>query len=61
MNHSRRKHSTDSQGDTEHFRTIEKILLGSPRRRWEENIRKDLKEIGVKTKNLIHLIQERDY
>ena len=25
--------------------------LGSPRRRWEDNIRMDLKDIGIKTRN----------
>ena len=28
-----------------------KRLLGKPRRRWEGNIRMDLKEIGISTKN----------
>ena len=30
-----------------------KILLGRPRRRWEDNIRKDLKEICINTMNLV--------
>ena len=28
-----------------------KIHLGRPRRRWEDNIRMDLKEIGINTRN----------
>ena len=36
-----------------------KISLGRPRRRWEDNIRMDLKEMGINT-NLIHSSQERD-
>ena len=32
---------------------IGKILLGSPRRRWEDNIRINLKEIDINTKNWI--------
>ena len=35
--------------------------LGRPRHRWEENIRMDLKEIGVNTRNWIDLTQDRDY
>ena len=38
-----------------------KILLGWPRRRWEENIRMNLKEIGISTRNWIDLAQYRDY
>ena len=28
-----------------------KTLLGRPRRRWEDNIRMDLKEIGINMRN----------
>ena len=35
--------------------------LGRPRRRWEENIRMDLKEIGNNTRNWVYLTQDRDY
>ena len=28
-----------------------KILLGRPRRRWEDNIRMNLEEIGINAKN----------
>ena len=35
--------------------------LGRPRRRWEGNIRMDLKEIGINTRNQIDLAPERDY
>ena len=38
-----------------------KRLLERPRRRWEDNIRMDLKEIGINTKNLVDLAQDRDY
>ena len=31
-----------------------KRILGKPRRRWEDNIRMDLKEIGIK--GLFHLV-----
>ena len=35
--------------------------LGRPRRRWEDNIRMDLKEIGINTRNVVDSAQERDY
>jgi hypothetical protein len=38
-----------------------KIPLGRPRHRWEDNIRMDLKEIGINTRNWIDLAQDRDY
>ena len=35
--------------------------LGNPRRRWEDNIRMDLKEIGINTRNWVDSAQDRDY
>ena len=35
--------------------------LGSPRRRWEDNIRIDLEEIGINTGNWVDSAQDRDY
>ena len=35
--------------------------LGRPRHRWEDNIRMDLKEIGINTRNWVDLAQDRDY
>jgi hypothetical protein len=35
--------------------------LGRPRRIWEDNIRMDLKEIGINTKNWVDLAQDRGY
>ena len=35
--------------------------LGRPRRRWEDNIRKGLKEIGINMRNWVDLAQDRDY
>ena len=40
---------------------IGKKLLGMPRRRWEDNIRIDLKEIVINTRNWVHSAQDRDY
>jgi hypothetical protein len=38
-----------------------KIPLGRPRHRWDCNIRMNLKEIGINTRNCIELAQNRDY
>ena len=38
-----------------------KRSLGRPRRRWEDNIRKDLEEIGVNAGNWVDSAQDRDY
>jgi hypothetical protein len=35
--------------------------LGRPRRRWEDNIRIYLKEIGINTRNWVDATQDRDY
>ena len=35
--------------------------LGRPRRRWEDNIKMDLKVIGISTKNWVDSAQDRDY
>ena len=35
--------------------------LGRPRGRWEGNIRMDLEEIGISTRNWINSVQDRDY
>ena len=35
--------------------------LGRPRRIWEDNIRMDVKEIGINTRNWVDLAQDRDY
>ena len=35
--------------------------LGRPRRRWEDNIRMDLEEIGINVGNWIDSAQDRNY
>ena len=40
---------------------IGKRLLGRPRRTWEENIRIDIKEIAINTRNWDDSPQDRDY
>ena len=34
--------------------------LRRPRRRWEDNVRMDLKEIGINTRNWVDSAQDRD-
>ena len=34
--------------------------LGRPRRRWEDNIKMDLKEVGCDVRNWMDLAQDRD-
>ena len=54
----------------EESRSVFKILTdkptgkrssGRPRRRWEDNIRMDLEEIGINAGNLVDSAQDRDY
>ena len=40
---------------------IGKRPLGRPRRRWEDNIRMDLKEIGINTRNWVDSAMDMDY
>ena len=35
--------------------------LGRPRRRWEDNIRMNLEEIGINAGNWVDLAQDRNY
>ena len=35
--------------------------LQRPRHRWEDNIRMDLREIGINMRNWVDLTQDRDY
>ena len=43
------------------FKPTGKSPLGRPRRRWEGNIRMDLKEVGINTRNWVHSTQDMDY
>ena len=38
-----------------------KRSLGRPRRRWEDNIRMDIKEIGINAWKWVDSAQDRDY
>ena len=35
--------------------------LGRPKHRWEDNIRKNVKEIGINTRNWVNSAQDMDY
>ena len=35
--------------------------LGRPTRRWQDNIRMNLKEIGIETRNWVDCVQDREY
>ena len=35
--------------------------LGRPRRRWEDNIRMDLEEVGINAGNLVDSARDRNY
>ena len=35
--------------------------LGRPRRRWEDNIRMDLDEIGINVGNWVDSVEDKDY
>ena len=38
-----------------------KRSLGRPRRRWEDNIKMDLEEIGISAENWVDSAQDRNY
>ena len=38
-----------------------KRSLGRPRRRWEDNFRMDLEEIGINAGNWVDSVQDRNY
>jgi hypothetical protein len=40
---------------------IGKKPLGRPRRRWEDNIRMDVKEVGINMRNWVDSAHDRDY
>ena len=42
-------------------KTTGKRPLRRPRRRWEDNIRLDLDEIGINASNWVDSFQDRDY
>ena len=43
------------------FKILTGTSIGRPRHRWEDNIRMNLREIGLNAKNWVHSAQDRDY
>ena len=43
------------------FKILTGKSIGRPRRRWEDNIKMDLNEIGINRRNWIYSAQDRDY
>ena len=43
------------------FKPTGNLPLGRPRRRWEDNIRMDLQEIGISAGNWVDSAQDRNY
>ena len=43
------------------IRTMILKIVGRPRRRWEDNIRMDLEEIGINAGNWVDSAQDRNY
>jgi len=39
----------------------EKRPLGTPKSKWEDNIRMNLEEIGINTRNLVNSAHDMDY
>jgi hypothetical protein len=67
---SRRLRWAGHVGRMEEGKSAFKTLIGTPtgkrplgksRRRWKDNIRTDLKEIGINTRNYVDLAQDRDF
>ena len=44
----------------EEGRDVHKVLVGKPRRRWEDNIKMDLQEMGRGGGDWMELAQDRD-
>ena len=44
-----------------HHGVIKLLYIKRPRRRWGDNIRMDLEEIGITMRNCVDLIEDRDY
>ena len=50
-----------SHGVSQLVKSTGKRPLGRPRRRWEDNIKMYLNEIGISTRNSVDSAQDRDY
>ena len=50
-----------SQNARNAYKILRGTPIGRPRRRWKDNIRTNLREISIITKNLVDSSQDRDY
>jgi hypothetical protein len=57
---SRRMRWAGHVARTEEGRGVRKVLVGRPRRRWEDNIKMDLEEVGGDFGDWMELSQDRD-
>ena len=55
------EHVARREEDKSAYKILTGKPLGKPRRRWDDNIRKDLQKIGINTRNWIDSAQDRDY
>ena len=55
-----REREREREKETERERPKDKIPLGRPRRRWEDNIKMDLQEVGFGGMDWIYLDQDTD-
>ena len=51
----------EGRRDFKSLTVVGKRPLGRPKRRWEDYIRMDLKEIGINKTNWVDSAQDRDY
>ena len=54
-------HVARMKEDRSAFKIFNGRSLGRPRHRWEDNIRMELKEIGINTRNSVDSAHDRDY
>ena len=47
--------------DRSSFKILTGTPLGKPRHRWEDNLRMDIREIGINTRNWVDSAQNRNY
>ena len=54
-------HASRTEKGRSAFKMLTGKPLGRPRRRWKDNIRIELKEIGINTRNWVDSALDRDY
>ena len=54
-------HEARMEEDRSAFKTLTRTPAGRPRRRWEDNVRMDLEEIGINAGNWVDSSQDKNY